>query len=160
MESEVGKWRSTEARKDPELCNGDNRSNFLQNPSEFYVLYFWHRLDQEGKITFTLSQLLESMAASADKCASVLELTKRTRSSRDNSVAESLSGVATGISQNTMANNGRLVAALVDKLEVLEDELSDLEDDEASQKKRRRIMKKIARTEEMIKFHRGCMEKG
>lgn len=42
---------------------GDNRANLLENENESYLLYWWHRLDQDGFVQYTLCILDKSQGA-------------------------------------------------------------------------------------------------
>ena len=74
---------------DPETMDGDDRAQFLRNPNEYYLLYFWHRIDEEGVIAQTLSQLPQSMEASNDNFAIVSERdSKKDRRQIANSISK------------------------------------------------------------------------
>ena len=45
--------------------NGADRVSFLRDPKEWYLLYFWHRLDQLKLVHFTLAKLPKWMSANA-----------------------------------------------------------------------------------------------
>ena len=52
---------------DPEeVIDGDDKRNFLPNDAMYYLLYYWHRLDEEGFLQFTLAKLPESAKACSD----------------------------------------------------------------------------------------------
>jgi hypothetical protein len=46
--------------------DGDNRRNFLPNDSQYYILYFWQRLEDEDCLQTTLAKLPDSMMANSD----------------------------------------------------------------------------------------------
>ena len=46
---------------------GDDRKNFISKDSESWLLYWWHRLDQEGFVQFTLCVLDKFQRANSDE---------------------------------------------------------------------------------------------
>lgn len=55
---------------DPDLVeDGDDRQNFLPtgNANMYYLLYYWHKLDEEGYLQFTLAKLPDSVKATSDQ---------------------------------------------------------------------------------------------
>ena len=51
--------------------NGDDRRSFLLNPSETYLLYWWHRLDEEDVLQFTVCVLDQFQRANSETYALV-----------------------------------------------------------------------------------------
>ncbi|KAG7340535.1 hypothetical protein IV203_024078 [Nitzschia inconspicua] len=69
-----GQQRSDDAEDwgtfDPLLVvDGDDRKNFLPSgeANMYYLLYYWHKLEKEGYLQFTLAKLAEGIRASADE---------------------------------------------------------------------------------------------
>ena len=56
-----------------EVIDGDNRRNFLPdgNDSLYYLLYFWHRLEEEGFLQFTLAKFPDNVAIDSDNFSTV-----------------------------------------------------------------------------------------
>ena len=54
-----------------EVVDGDDRSSFLpdDNQNFFCLLYYWQRLDKEGKVQFTLARLPDWMKANPGQFA-------------------------------------------------------------------------------------------
>ena len=129
---------------DPETMDGDDRAQFLRNPNEYYLLYFWHCIDEEGVIAQTLSQLPQSMEASTDNFAIVSE---RDSKKDRRQIANSISKIADAVADGAASIKVRVRATLQDQLERLEEELSDLEDNADNARIRRRLLKKKARIE-------------
>ena len=50
---------------------GDDRRNFIKNSTESYLLYWWHCLDEDGFVQFTLCVLDKFMRANANDFALV-----------------------------------------------------------------------------------------
>jgi hypothetical protein len=66
-----GQQRSEDAEDygyfDPyETTEGDNRRSFLPNDGQYYLLYFWQRLEDEDCLQTTLAKLPDSMMANSD----------------------------------------------------------------------------------------------
>ena len=91
---------------DTETIDGDNRGNFLtiggtkpENKKEWFLLFFWYRMEEEGLIQFVLAKLPQHMAANSDVFTAIVSTSGlRNTSSR----AE----IATGITALSEAMNG------------------------------------------------------
>ena len=46
---------------------GDNRANFISTENDSWLLYWWHRLDQEGFVQFTLCVLDKFQSTNSDE---------------------------------------------------------------------------------------------
>ena len=96
---------------------GDDRGGYLteggtapENEKYFYVLYFWHLLDEAGLVQFTLAKLPDYIAADSESYNLVL-FEKGTGSQHDNcaklavavgQVAEGFGAIATGMKQENI----------------------------------------------------------
>ena len=57
---------------DIELCDGnDDRSRFLLNPSQTYLLYWWAKLDEYNLVAFTCAQIPSHLTANTENSPKV-----------------------------------------------------------------------------------------
>ena len=101
-----------------ELVDGDDRSNFLtlggKKPDmekNWYLLYYWHRLDEEGLVQFALSKLPKFMSANSNHFENVTSPKKKKHKSE---LTEAIGGVGKGIQNFASTIN----ASHMDKKEV------------------------------------------
>ena len=105
-----GKTNLTEAS----TMDGDDRANFLtaggkhpENVRHYYVLYFWHLLEQQGLLQFALAKLPNHMKANSEQY-SLVASSKNNRSVDNKArLATSVEKVASGINAfaETMKQN-------------------------------------------------------
>ncbi|KAG7344236.1 hypothetical protein IV203_022244 [Nitzschia inconspicua] len=116
-----GQQRSDDAEDwgtvDPLLVvDGDDRKIFLPSgeANMYYLLYYWHKLEKEGYLQFTLAKLAEGIRASAEEIALVREK-KRLKPSNEKAEAlassiKSLADTMSGL-EDRKAHEAALVLA-------------------------------------------------
>ena len=68
---------------DLDLCEaGDDRRNFIKNENESYLLYWWHRLDTEDFVQFTICVLDKFHIANATDFALISNKNSRKDSNK------------------------------------------------------------------------------
>ncbi|KAG7373795.1 hypothetical protein IV203_012890 [Nitzschia inconspicua] len=103
-----GQQRSDDApdwgRFDSDLVvDGDDRKNFLpastRNNNMSYLLYFWHKLDEEGCLQQTLVKLPDRIKTASDQTSLVGTLTTKRHKTSDRKPAASIDSLARTVNE-------------------------------------------------------------
>jgi hypothetical protein len=92
-----------------EAVDGDNRRNFLpdNNDNLYYLLYFWHRLEEENYLQLTLAKFPDSVAADSDTHHATVPawISGRRTPTKDEKIAEKLSAPLASMSEEIKQGN-------------------------------------------------------
>ena len=132
-----GKYGHFDASK---CINGDDRRSFLLNPSETYLLYWWHRLDEEDVLQFTVCVLDQFQRANSETFTLVDREHASASKENSNSPSEStkreifknISRVGSGVESLAFATLSREVEVREDRISNLEIKLHESGDDGTS----------------------------
>ena len=132
--------------------NGDDRRNFCHSTSDTYLLYWWHRLDEEGFLQFTVCALDKFQRANAEEF-SLVSRRNTTRTSSSNSVdsirkemVANVKEVGEGVKMLSYTTLLREIEAWEEKVYDMNDKLLDLEQEPQSdvvKKRGENILKRI-----------------
>ena len=145
---------------DLDLCEDrDDRRNFIKSDSESYLLYWWHRLDEEDFVQFTICALDKFHRSNATEFTRVFNERKSdlVRIRKDDVIkekmAENMGRVGDGVLSLSIVNIQREIESWEATAFDLSDRLFDLEDGELTDRTISRITnikKRIFSLEEKI----------
>ena len=114
-----------------EVTDGDDRSMFLPKNDQnlFYLLYYWQRLDEEGKVAFTLAKLPNWMKANAGQFALCSNPNKRSGNEKALSqLSGSIGAVGHSIAVHAVASLGRNIDKYQTQLFAVQAKMIDMDE--------------------------------
>ena len=112
-----------------ETVDGDDRANFLPQyedgrvNTDYYLLYFWEKLDKEGYVQFTLAKLPEWMKSNSR----VFSLVATDRKGRENEKAKARTDLAASIATVGEAIKTQATESVARNINSLEKQLLDVD---------------------------------
>jgi hypothetical protein len=124
---------------DPEdVIDGDDKRNFLPNGNDsmYYLLYYWHRLDEDNCLQFTLAKLPECAKATSEHFTLVSPpAKKKTKSEHGDKLSASIDSLTnqwkSNASEDMFDKTWDRVREMTDKIMELDLQLIDLHPDNA-----------------------------
>ena len=117
-----------------QCVEGDDRTNFMElGVKETYLLYYWHKLDVEGCVQFTLcilDQFQRSNATDFQLVSNVHELKSPTKEKvkKDSNIAKNVGSVGDAVSTLGIMQARRDVVTWQESLFAMEGKLEVLEE--------------------------------
>ena len=151
---------------DLDMCvDGDDRRNFIKDDRESYLLYWWHRLDEEDFVQFTICVLDKFHRSNANEFTLVFNNRpdSHTRKSKDDiikdRIATNMGRVGEGVVSLSYCSLQREIEAWENTCYDYQEKLDDLVNEDKNERtirKRRNLKKRITSLEEKVQRPRRC----